>query len=104
MSHIHLSLHDLSQLVVMQAQRGKSRDEIVRVLVARGWPELSAVRFVNTTLAEQASRAAEAQVPEEDGQPPHQGFTNTQEIWRIVLVMVLITAFFVACMLFTFAH
>ncbi|MCL5997303.1 MAG: hypothetical protein M1546_14790 [Chloroflexi bacterium] len=104
MAHVQLSLHDLSRLVVLQTQGGKSRDEIVRVLVARGWPEISAVRFVNTTLTEEAVRAAHAQVPEEDEQPAHQAFSVDQESWRVLLIIVLITMVLIACMLSAYAR
>ncbi len=104
MTPVQLSLHELSQLVVLQYQSGRSREEIVRVLVERGWPEISAVRFVNMTLAEQAGRLAHEQAPKEDQQPPGQAFTGEQESWRILLVVVLITAVFIACMLLTYAR
>jgi hypothetical protein len=52
MTQAQLSLRDLSQLVVLQIQKGKSRDEVVLVLVARGWPEVSAARFVDMTVFE----------------------------------------------------
>jgi hypothetical protein len=102
--HIQLSLHDLSQLVMVQAERGKSREEIVQLLVERGWPKVSAVRFVNTTLTEQAGQSTRAQMPDDDPQQANQAFMSDQESWRILLVVVLVTAIFIACMLLAYAQ
>ena len=104
MTHVQLSLHDLSQLVVMQAQRGKSRDEIVRELMERGWPEVSARRFVTMTLIEQQQRASNAAVQGEDESNSKESYTNDQESRRVLWVMLLVTAVFIVCMLIAFAH
>jgi hypothetical protein len=96
-THVQLSLHDLSQLVVLQTQSGKSRGEIVRVLVARGWPEVSAVRFVSTTLSEHRELAARAQVPDEDQQSTNRALYSEQEVrrmlWIVGLVVVIIITY-----------
>ncbi len=104
MTNVKLSLHDLSQLVVMQAQRGKSRDEIIRVLVERGWPAVSAERFVSMTLTEQQERSASAAATGEDKPHADETFTSDQESRRVWLVVLLVTAIFVVCMLIAFAH
>ncbi len=104
MTHVQLSLHDLSQLVVMQAQRGKSRDEIVKELMERGWPEVSARQFVTMTLIEQQQRASNAAVQGEDQSNSKESYTNDQESRRVLLVVLLVTAVFIVCMLIAFAH
>ncbi len=104
MTNVKLSLHDLSQLVVMQAQRGKNRDEIVRVLVERGWPEVSAERFVSLTLTEQQERSASAAAAGEEKPRADETFTTDQESRRVLLVVLLVTAVFIVCMLIAFAH
>ena len=104
MPYVQLSLHDLSQLVVMQTLSGKSRDEIVKVLVARGWPEASAVRFVNMTLNEEAQRSTRTHEPEADERPANQTFSPDWESWRVIVVMVLVTAMFIVCLLAGYAR
>jgi hypothetical protein len=99
MAPVQLSLHDLSQLVVIQTQSGRSRREIVEVLMARGWPEVSAVRFVDMILAEQNERSASAAGAEERRPPTHRSFFVDQDWWKVVLAVVVITAICVACLL-----
>jgi hypothetical protein len=103
MNSVHLSMHELSELVVMQAQRGRSRSEIIRTLVARGWPEISAVRFVDTTLNEYRAREAEAQAPEEsdDEQPStRRDASRNLNLWRMLWLTLLIAAIIIlACLL-----
>ena len=95
---MQLSLHDLSQLVVFQAQRGTSREEIVNLLVARGWPGISAVRFVNMTLLEENGRTERAPAPGRDGQqPPKENYTRGMVTWQMLLVIVLIMALSFVC-------
>ncbi|MCL5275259.1 MAG: hypothetical protein M1434_11040 [Chloroflexi bacterium] len=91
MTHVHLSLHELSELVILQTQRGKSRDEIVKVLVARGWPQMSAERFVDMTLAEHHELAAQAPAPESGQQPADQASHEDQQMGVMLLVVVLLT-------------
>jgi hypothetical protein len=47
-----LTIRDLARIVVADMQCGKSRDEIVGFLMTRGWPEVSARRFVLNTLSD----------------------------------------------------
>ena len=89
MTHVHLSLHDLSQLVVMQAQNGRNRNEIVRTLIERGWPEKSAARFVDMTLSEHEELLSHPPVPEPDQQPSNEAFPNEQEVWRMLFFVAL---------------
>lgn len=91
MTHVHLSLHELSELVILQTQRGKSRDEIVKVLVGRGWPELSAERFVDMTLSEHHELAARAEPPGSDQGHTDQTSPEDQQLGSILLVAVLLT-------------
>ena len=46
MKHIHLSMQDLSQIVITEMSRGKSREDMVAYLRERGWPEEAARKFV----------------------------------------------------------
>ncbi len=106
MTPVQLSMHELSQLVVLQWQRGRSREEIVRVLLERGWPEVSAVRFVNTVLSEQAARQVPAQEPEEkpQQQPTRRIFTGGQDMWRVLVLVILIMALLTVCMFASYAR
>ena len=54
MTQTNLSLRDLSQIVVCQWNSGKNKAEIVRYLVERGWPQVSATRFVTSILSDNA--------------------------------------------------
>ena len=88
---VELSLRDLSQLVVLQAQRGTSRDEIVKILVERGWPGVSAVRFVDMTLLEESGRSEPAQAQAmNDQQPPKENYTKGMVTWQMLLVVILL--------------
>jgi hypothetical protein len=101
MTHVQLSLHDLSQLVIMQTQSGKGRNEIINILVARGWPEASATRFVDMTLSEHEELASQtrshtqAENPEQDQQPGNEAFPNEQELWRMLFIVALAVAIIV---------
>jgi hypothetical protein len=104
MPPIQLSLHDLSQLVVMQSQSGRTREEIVHILVERGWPESSATRFVITTLAEHKLLLADefppARQPPPSGQADHSG----QETRLMFLAVLLVAISILMCILFMVAH
>ena len=54
MTQTNLSLRDLSQIVVCQWNCGKNKAEIVRYLVERGWPQVSATQFVSSILNDNA--------------------------------------------------
>jgi hypothetical protein len=99
MTQVQLSLRDLSRLVVLQTQSGKSRDEVVQVLVARGWPEVSAVRFVDMTLFEQGGRSAGAGASEEEQGPTRRAFSAGPGSWKALLVPVLIMAVLMALLI-----
>ena len=51
MKHAALSMRDFVYIVVTQAHCGRRQDEIAAFLVARGWPERSAQRFVSDVLS-----------------------------------------------------
>ncbi len=51
MKHIHLSMRDLTQIIVAESDRGKNTHEIVAYLRQRGWPESSARAFVSNILS-----------------------------------------------------
>ena len=91
MTHVNLSLHELSELVVLQTQRGKSRDEIVKVLVERGWPQVSAERFVDMTLSEHHDIAVQAPAPESSRQPADQAPPGGRQVVVTLLVVILLT-------------
>jgi hypothetical protein len=108
MTLVKMSLRDLSRLVVLQTQRGKSRGEVVKVLVARGWPEISAVRFVDMTLFEQGGHVARARVPEKGPQPTRRAFSAGSGSWKALFVVgivaVVLTALLIACVLAVLAR
>ena len=89
MTQVHMSLRDLSQLVVLQIQRGKSRDEVAQVLVARGWPEVSAVRFVDMTLFEQGKRSSRARTSTEGQSPAHRTSPRGRWSWPLLVVVLI---------------
>jgi hypothetical protein len=105
---VQLSLRELSRLVVLQTHKGKSRDEVVQVLVARGWPQVSAVRFVDMTLFEQGGRSARAWASEEEQQeqqeqqeqrPNRRAFSASPGSWKALLVAVLMMAVLMALLI-----
>jgi hypothetical protein len=89
MTQAKMSLRDLSQLVVVQTQNGKSKDQVVKVLMARGWPEVSAVRFVDMTLFEQGTHPARERAPMEGQQSVRGPLIRGQGSPLIRLVVVL---------------
>ncbi len=91
MAHVHLTLQELSELVTLQAQRGKSRNEIVAVLIARGWPRESAEHFVDTTLSEHHERTASRPTQPDDQTPAGRSPTDEQAMWRTLLIVVILT-------------
>jgi hypothetical protein len=97
MPPIQLSLRDLSQLVIRQTQGGRTRDEIVKVLVERGWPETSAVRFVNLTLTEHKETDVPEQKSEYDQSFGRQTSSTDRVRWQMILVVVLVTASLILC-------
>jgi hypothetical protein len=106
MPPVQLSLHDLTQLVIIQTQNGRSRREIVETLVERGWPETTAVRFVDLTLAAQNARQASASQPDEQQLPTntHPSFSIDEDWWKVVLAVLVITAICMACLLSIYAQ
>ena len=98
-TQVQLSLRDLSQLVVLQTQKGKSRDEVVQVLVARGWPEVSAVRFVDMTLFEQVGRSGRARASGGDQRPARRAVSAGPGSRTALLVAVLMMAVLMALVL-----
>jgi hypothetical protein len=97
MSHNTLSLHDLSQLVIMQTKSGRTKAEIVKVLVERGWPEASAVHFVNATLSTYKAGAAPEQAPEDQRQPEEPDTSPEQEYWLVFLMVMLVVVIVFLC-------
>ena len=99
MTQAKMSLRDLSQLVVLQTRSGKNRDEVVQVLVARGWPEVSAVRFVDMTLFEQGAHPARERAPMEGQQPARGPLIRGQGSPLIRLVVVLCALVLIALLI-----
>ncbi len=109
---IQPSLHELSRFVLMLWHNGNNRDDIVQVLVERGWPEQSAVNFVKTVIAEQKELSADvapstaAPVPqpeeEQDARPPVN--STGPASWKVVFLLVLMVALTIACMLSSIMH
>ncbi len=97
MQPVHLSMRELSELVLRQTQSGRSRSEIVKVLVERGWPEVSAVQFVNMTLSEHQEITARDEESEDKSESTHQAFPNSQVLWRVLIVVVLVMTIAVFC-------
>jgi hypothetical protein len=102
MTQVQLSMRDLSRLVVLHIQKGKSRDEVVQVLVARGWPEVSAARFVDMILFEQG-RSARAWPSEEEQHPTRQTSSaspgSRKAFFVLVIVALALLALFIASVL-----
>lgn len=95
MKHIHLSMRELSQIVVAESHRGKKTDELVKYLRGRGWPEQSARKFIENTLAkERAERLARQEAERADDQsspmaPAEMDNENQPLIWAMVAVGML---------------
>jgi hypothetical protein len=88
MKHFHLSMRDLSQIVINEIRSGKSKEEAIRFLKQRGWPEASARQFVMNVLAEEAaSRAASQQA---DAMQESEERTDVRLLWIIALIGIVL--------------
>lgn len=61
MTHVHLSMQELNQIVISEMGRGKSRDDMVAYLRERGWPEDAARKFISNATSQHTYKAKSAQ-------------------------------------------
>ncbi len=61
MTHIHLSMNDLNQIVISEMNRGKTRDDMVAYLRERGWPESAARKFIANATGQHTYKVQSAQ-------------------------------------------
>jgi hypothetical protein len=81
MKHIHLSMRDLHQIIVTEKQRGKTPDDMVSFLRQRGWPEVTARKFIANALFQDTG----SRVPVET---VNEGITLGPALWVITLVCI----------------
>jgi len=81
---------------MLQTRSGKSRDEVVQVLVARGWPEVSAVRFVDMTLFEQGKSSPSGWASDKEQRSARRPLLANAGSRKALLVAALIIAVLVA--------
>ena len=91
-----LSLHNLTQIVRTQQRLGRTDDQIVAFLASRGWPDVSARRFVNNTLAASERQPMSDDRPQQPQPHTHKPSHLAYGISRLVFLIVALATVAVA--------
>ena len=77
----HFSMSDLTRIITEELRRGKTQDDMIAYLQARGWPHITAEQFVKKTAFAEA--VADQGAAEQQAQT--MGMQMGQESWRAAI-------------------
>jgi hypothetical protein len=88
MTHSHLTLRELSQIIVTETHCGRSKEDLINYLKQRGWPESAAKQFIMNVLGEEADADSIriAQKRPNAAQEDRSRHRNLQLLWTVALI------------------